>query len=90
MVRKENHVAVPTINLEALYDAYDSDHISLVEAVTQAAAMVQMQPEGFEVDSLRIMDYDTTKHKLWVCPDGGSFFGGKQCRKEKRQLLLMI
>ena len=66
VVRKENQVAVPTINLEALYDAYDSDHISLVEAVTQAAAMVQMQPEGFEVDSLRIMDYDTTKHKLFI------------------------
>ena len=66
VVRKENQVAVPTINLEALYDAYDSDHISLVEAVTQAAAMVQMQPEGFEVDSLRITDYDTTKHKLFI------------------------
>lgn len=65
-VQKENQVAVPTINLEALYEAYDSDRISLIEAVTQAAAMVQMQPEGFEVDSLRITDYDTTKHKLFI------------------------
>ena len=65
-VRKENQVAVPTIHLEALYEAYDSDHISLVEAVAQAASMVQMQPEGFEVDSLRITDYDTTKHKLFI------------------------
>lgn len=66
VVRKEGQVVVPTINMNALYEAYEADHISLAEAVVKAASMAQMQPDGIEINPGNIMNYDIAKHNLFI------------------------
>lgn len=64
MVRKEDQVITPTVNLNQLFEAYEQGEYSFSEILNETAQMVQMQPEGLDMSTL--LDYDKAKDNLFI------------------------
>ena len=62
-VRKEGQLVAPTIDMDALFRAYE-DGEDLNSLASQAAAVALMQPEG--LDCSQFLDYEKVKERLFI------------------------
>lgn len=67
-VSREDDYVTPTINLDKLYEAYESGELKMSEVMMKAAEMVEMKPQNLDVGKL--MDYEAAKENLFIRVSG--------------------
>lgn len=63
-VQEPGQRITPTINLDQMYEAYDSGTISMEELMQRTADMIQQEP--IEIDINKLLDYDQAKENLFI------------------------
>lgn len=63
-VRKEDQTIAPTVNLNALYEAYEKGNKSISLILSETAKLVQMEPDGIDLSVL--FNYEKAKEHLFI------------------------